>query len=352
MNYRSTVAGSYPRPAIQEDTLRKPTVSNEEALEMVRWATEEQVSLGLDVVTDGEAYRENMYWFYQLRLDGIDAERKKYKKFFLGGSTENVDLSRAHELVIEQGGFGIECARVVDEISNPRMNLAEKWKLARETAPGRVRVKQTITGPHMLAKFSFNEREDLYEDDIALANAYADVLIEEIEALHDAGCDYVQFDEPVLTSSPDDAGWAADVLNRIIDRFGEIRFGLHICGGNAHRKRAYFGKYTDMVDGLAKLKIHEIHLEHCTLHYDLMDLWREWKFPGDLSLGVIDQRSDELESIETIWERTKPALQFFEPERLLLTSECGFGHVPVEVTRSKLGRLVEACRVFRSEQRA
>ena len=350
MKFRSTVAGSYPRPTVQEDTLRKPTVSDEEALEMVRWATGEQVSFGLDVITDGEAYRENMYWFYQLRLDGIDAEEKKYKRFSLGGSTENVDLSRAHKLVIEEGGFGIECARVVDRISNPRMNLAQKWKVARETAPEHVQVKQTITGPHMLAKFSFNEREDLYEDDIALANGYADVLIEEIEALCEAGCDYVQFDEPVLTESPDDITWAAEVLNRIIERFGDIRFGLHICGGNAHRKRAYFGKYTDMVDGLSKLKIHEVHLEHCTLHYNLMDLWNDWRFQGDLSLGVLDQRSDELESVETIWERTKPALEFFEPERLLLTSECGFGHVPLDITRIKLGRLAEACRVFRSEQ--
>ncbi len=350
MKYTSTVAGSYPRPTVQEDTLRKPTVSEEEALEMVRWATEDQVSLGLDIVTDGEAYRENMYWFYQLRLDGIDAVQKKYKQFSLGGSTENVDLSRAHTLVIEEGGFGIECARVVGEIGNPRLYLAQKWKVARETAPAQVKVKQTITGPHMLAKFTYNEREDLYEDDIALANAYADVLIQEIEELQAAGCDYVQFDEPVLTESPDDTVWAADVLNRIIDRFGDIRFGLHICGGNAHRKRAYFGKYTDMVDGLSKLKIHEVHLEHCTLHYNLMDLWKEWRFEGDLSLGVLDQRSDELESVETIWERTRPALEFFSPDRLLLTSECGFGHVPLEITRSKLRRLAEACREFRRKE--
>lgn len=88
-------------------------------------------------------------------------------------------------------------------------------------------------------------------------------------------------------------------------------------------------------------------LEHCTLSYNLMDLWSRWDFKGDLALGVIDQRSDDLESVEEIRKRVKPALKFFPPERLILTSECGFGHVPLDVTRAKLGRLVEACETFR-----
>jgi methionine synthase II (cobalamin-independent) len=51
--------------------------------------------------------------------------------------------------------------------------------------------------------------------------------------------------------------------------------------------------------------------------------------------------------VEEIRKRVKPALEFFPPERLILTSECGFGHVPLDVTRAKLGRLVEACETFR-----
>jgi 5-methyltetrahydropteroyltriglutamate--homocysteine methyltransferase len=33
------------------------------------------------------------------------------------------------------------------------------------------------------------------------------------------------------------------------------------------------------------------------------------------------------------------ALEYFPPERLLLTSECGFGHVPLDITRAKLAVL-------------
>ena len=83
-----------------------------------------------------------------------------------------------------------------------------------------------------------------------------------------------------------------------------------------------------------------------------MDLWKSWDFKGELALGVIDQRSDTIESVDVIRERLKPALAYFSPDRLLLTSECGFGHVPLNITREKLCVLVEACRGLRSLRRS
>jgi 5-methyltetrahydropteroyltriglutamate--homocysteine methyltransferase len=78
------------------------------------------------------------------------------------------------------------------------------------------------------------------------------------------------------------------------------------------------------------------------LSYDLMDLWKDWEFMGDLGLGVIDQRSDDIETVDVVRKRVEPALKHFPRERLILTSECGFGHVPLDITRKKLAVLVEA----------
>ena len=178
---KTTTVGSYPRKNKPKDTLRKPSVSDEEAFEMIDWAVNDQCEIELDIITDGEAYRENMYWFYQLRIDGVNCKRKKYKQFTLGGSTENVDLSKAHPLVKEKGGFGIECAVVEDEIKNQRWNLSSKWQRAQETAKQRATVKQTITGPHMLSRFSVNERKDIYKNDTELAFAYSNCIKNEIE---------------------------------------------------------------------------------------------------------------------------------------------------------------------------
>lgn len=329
--FRNTVVGSYPRPQKVEDTMQRPSWTQQEVDDYIRWAAKDQSDLGLEVVTDGEGYRENMFYFYQKRVDGVTFDNMIKQDF---GDT----------------GFGIACPRLVGELGNPRLNLAHNWTLAREAAPASVRVKQTVTGPHVLTRFTVNQRPDLYPDDQSLCRAWAKVLMQELNAVVAAGCDFIQFDEPMWTESPQHSEWAAEILNEMIDELGpKVRIGLHVCGGNPRRKRVYFTKYTDLAPAFRKAKINEVSLEHCTLGYNLMDLWNLWDFQGDLALGVIDQRSDGLETVETIRERVKPALEYFPPERLILTSECGFGHVPLNVTRAKLGRLVEACAVFRSQ---
>src|SRR5215472_14533870 len=99
--YRATVVGSFPRPTVVADTMKRPTMSQAEIEDMIRWAAREQVALGLETITDGEGYRENMYYFYQKRLDGVSMEDMVMQSF---GSA----------------GFAIECARVTGEIRNPR----------------------------------------------------------------------------------------------------------------------------------------------------------------------------------------------------------------------------------------
>jgi 5-methyltetrahydropteroyltriglutamate--homocysteine methyltransferase len=195
----------------------------------------------------------------------------------------------------------------------------------------------------VLTRFSVNERKDIYPDDQALCRAWARLLKQELDEVIAAGCADIQFDEPMWTEAPQQSEWAADILNELIDSLPKtIRVGLHVCGGNPRRKRVYFTKYTDLAPAFRKMKIDEVLLEHCTLSYDLMDLWNLWDFKGELGLGVIDQRSDDIETVDVIGKRVEPVLQHFPRERLILTSECGFGHVPLDITRRKLAVLVEA----------
>ena len=67
----------------------------------------------------------------------------------------------------------------------------------------------------MLARFSVNQRPDLYPDDIALAKAYANALTQELEEVVNEGCDYIQFDEPVWTENVNETKWAAEYLSLI-----------------------------------------------------------------------------------------------------------------------------------------
>jgi len=97
MPYTTTVTGSYPRPVQPTDTLKKPELSRDEADEMIRWAVRDQVQAGLNIVTDGEGRRENMYYFFQKRMDGLSFEDMEYRTY-------------------GTAGFGIEIAAVVDRV--------------------------------------------------------------------------------------------------------------------------------------------------------------------------------------------------------------------------------------------
>ncbi len=328
--FRTSVTGSFPRPVQPRDTLRKPEISRQEADEIIRWAVQEQVDAGLDIVTDGEGRRENMYYFVQKRLDGISFEEMTFRSF-------------------GTAGFGIELAQVVGPIENSRIGLTHDWRVAREVAPAHVEVKMTCIGPHMLAKFSDNRRTDLYPGDQQLARAYARVLNREFRELVDAGCQHIQFDEPAWTAFPEETVWAAETLKLAVEGL-DVKVGLHVCGGNAYRKRVYFTRYQDMAAAFRAAPVDQLSLEHCTLDYDMMTLWEELDFKGEFMVGVLDQRSDDIESPETIVERTLPALEYFTPDRLLLSSECGFQHVPLDITRGKLRALVAGGRLARERE--
>jgi 5-methyltetrahydropteroyltriglutamate--homocysteine methyltransferase len=329
-NFQTTVTGSYPRPQQPGDTLKKPALSREQGDEVIRWAVTDQVNAGLDVVTDGEGRRENMYYFFQKRLDGVSFAEMEYRKY---GPL----------------GFGIDISKVVGRLENPRFELAHDWKVARDTAPAHVEVKLTCTGPHMLAKFSNNQRPDLYPTDRHVAQAYAALLNDELKEAVRAGCEFVQFDEPAWTAFPEESVWAAEIMNQASAGLG-VKIGLHVCCGNAYRKRAYTTRYQDLAEAFRVAKVDQVCLEHCTLSYDMMTLWDLWDFKGEFAVGVIDQRSDEIEPVEEIACRTAPALNHFPPDRLLLTSECGFQHVPLEITRNKLRALVAGARYLRESQ--
>ena len=63
----------------------------------------------------------------------------------------------------------------------------------------------------------------------------------------------------------------------------------------------------------------------------------------------MDQRIDDIETVEEIENNTKSLLQYFNPDNILLTSECGFGHVPIDIVKSKIQKLVETAKILRTK---
>jgi 5-methyltetrahydropteroyltriglutamate--homocysteine methyltransferase len=57
----------------------------------------------------------------------------------------------------------------------------------------------------------------------------------------------------------------------------------------------------------------------------------------------------EVETPEIVAGRIRAALQYVEPERLILAPDCGMKYLPREVAFGKLSALVEGARMVRRE---
>ena len=86
-----------------------------------------------------------------------------------------------------------------------------------------------------------------------------------------------------------------------------------------------------------------------------MDVFKEYANEKELGLGVANPRTDEIESPEMIVQRVKQVLKFFDPEKIYLNPDCGFGtfaercvNTP-EVAYRKLTAISEAADILRKE---
>lgn len=97
--------------------------------------------------------------------------------------------------------------------------LVHDFELAHDVAaPQRKTVKVALPGPVTLARLA---RDEHYHETAALAEAFAEALAVEVEALSAAGASTFQLDEPWVAGHPEDAGLVARTAGRVFDAAGD-----------------------------------------------------------------------------------------------------------------------------------
>jgi 5-methyltetrahydropteroyltriglutamate--homocysteine methyltransferase len=183
-----------------------------------------------------------------------------------------------------------------------------------------------------------------YQDKEALAEDVVALLRREIEELVSEDAGFVQLDEPVLTEvafapgrtrtfmcaalaarrdPAEELEFAVSLINRVVAGFDGTRIGVHVCRGNWSRDETTLlrGGYQALKDPLDRLAVTQLVLEYATDRAgDVL------AFPGkELGLGVVNPRTDVVESVESIRSAVESALRFYEPARVFLNPDCGFG---------------------------
>ena len=73
----------------------------------------------------------------------------------------------------------------------------------------------------------------------------------------------------------------------------------------------------------------------------------------NLVLGVINPRTDEIESVEFIVGKVEKALEYYSPDKVFLNTDCGFGCFAERCVNDeknafeKIKRMVEAAEILR-----
>jgi 5-methyltetrahydropteroyltriglutamate--homocysteine methyltransferase len=333
----TTLVGSYPQPdwLIDRAMLGKQ-VPRLRAKELWRvddaWleqaqddatllAVRDQERAGIDIVTDGEMRRESYSNRFATALDGIDIDQPGTR------------VTRAGKLS--------KVPRVVGPIRRKRPVEVRDVAFLRSNTTRPIKI--TVPGAFTMAQ---QAQDDYYNDEVAMALAYAAAVNEEIKDLFRAGADIVQIDEPYMQSSADKARrYGVDVVNRSLDGVTGTT-ALHICFGYValvHERPSGYSFLAEL-DGTT---VQQISIETAQSNLDCSVLR---KLPSKtIILGVIDLSTHAIESAATVAQRIRRGLAHVAADRAVVAPDCGMKYLPRDIAFHKLEAMVEGAAIVRRE---
>ena len=192
---KTTTIGSYPRPSYLKipdwfqnidntpiDWDRAWKLLGNQKDQLIKKACQEvikeQETIGIDIITDGEARRENYVLYHCRHLKGIN-------------------FSKLTKKAVRSGSYVSWFPTITSKITAGEIFLPKEWKMSQSFT--KLPIKVTIPGPMTISDNVSNEHySDLKTMGIDLGNA----INIEIKRLVEAGCKYIQVDEPIFARKP------------------------------------------------------------------------------------------------------------------------------------------------------
>jgi 5-methyltetrahydropteroyltriglutamate--homocysteine methyltransferase len=358
--------------------LTRGTVSDDEldvAQERaVREVIARQEAIGLPVVTDGELRRlGNFQDSFATAISGFDAVAVGSAEYLESVAAEQVEIARLYARKpgrrIESGiaktrGRGRAVTNrlpVKERLKLERNVILDEYRLASSIAT--VPVKVTLIGPDRISqRYAYEDSRDVYAD---MDEFISDVVAIErrmIAEVVDAGCRYVQIDEPGFTAYVDPPLLAQmrargeDPManlersiranNALIEGFPGVTFAVHVCRGGtggrggpgAHREGSYEAIAERLFSGL---EYRRFLLEYDSDEAGSLDAIRFLNDGKIAVLGVVSNNDPEVETAEYVKRRLEDASRVLPFEQLALCPRCGFNGVAEQVQWAKLKVLAD-----------
>ena len=130
---------------------------------------------------------------------------------------------------------------------------------------------------------------------------------------------------------------------------------MDVCRGNWTRDEhaALAGDYRPLLATLRALDVGTLFLELCTPRAGELDVLRDLPADCRIGVGIVNQKQDQVETVDDIVVRARRAIELFGADRVLLTPDCGFATfadnpiTAAPVAEEKLRAIVGAAEVLR-----
>lgn len=333
---KTTVVGSLPFPGwlefASENLHQFGKADMDEMIEdAVVNAIHDQVTAGLDVITDGEQTRLDFNLSFYGYLQGILADHTEVRKF---GPPAHDQRGKHH---------------ITAPLSAPNgLGVVEEYNRLRKLAPAGKILKASIPGPYTLSGRLLPGA--VYEDRWQVAEALVPIVAKELRDLVKAGAQEICIDEPSMScyAYKEDTKRLVDLFNRTIKEIvGHTRIGMHLCFGNYKGRSVGKKTLAPMLPDFLDMQVDEVHTEMAVLNFTEVHLLERFAEKMDVAVGVIDVKSYYIESVQEVQERIKQCLQYVPAEKLAVAPDCGLSQTARWAARQKLSNMCTAARELR-----
>lgn len=334
---RTTVVGSYPFPGWLEFSAQHldqfgPADVEEMIEDAVIAAIHDQVSAGLDVITDGEQTRLDFNLSFYGYIKGISPNETETRKFG----------PAAHD---QRGKHNI-----TETLTAPNgLGVVKEYLRLKKLAPEGPVLKASVPGPYTLSgRLLPNEQ---YKDRYAITEAIMPFIQAELEALVKAGCTEITVDEPSMScyAYKEDTKRFVDIFNRTVEPIvGKCNLSTHLCFGNFKGRPVGYRSIKPMIPDFLDMKVDEVHIEMANREFAEIELLETFAKRMNVAVGIIDVKSYYIETPEDVAARIKRCLQYIPADKLSVAPDCGLSQTARWASRQKLANMVKGAQIVRT----
>ena len=329
-NLRTTVIGSYPLPGWYEYAFSNISSfgeydHNELVNDAVSIVIGDQLTAGLDVITDGEMSRRDFNLSFYSLIEGLEKESKNIRHFG----------PPAHD---QRGKYNI-----IGQLKAPNgLGVVADFERLKKLSPvNPPLLKASIPGPYTLSGRILTDKQ--YSDRYKITESLLPLVRNELEQLIKAGCKEITIDEPSMScyAYQENPLKFVDIFNRTVESIiGKANLSIHLCFGNYKGRAVSPRVYKPMFPSFIDMKVDEIHVEMASREFSELEIIEHITKHKNVAVGIVDVKSYFIESVEEISARVSKCLQFAPPERLSFAPDCGLSQTARWAAKEKLKNMV------------